>query len=318
MCCSSLCFQEIKKYFKKKCFSEVTNTVVLYQKINFNHINIMKTKSILIIVFTLLISKSVFPQTAFKVNVKGKGAPVLLFPGFGCTGELWNETVAELSKNYECHIFTFAGFGNVPPIENPWLSTIKNEVISYVKTNKIKNATLIGHSLGGTLSLWLASTETNLFKKVIIVDALPATAALMIPNYKGDVIPYDNPQSKMMLAMNQNAFDTMNSQSISYMCLNKEKQKTISEWMKIADRKTYVYGYIDMLNLDLRKDIAKIKIPVVILAATNPDLNTVQKTYKTQYENLPSVKIYYAANSAHFVMYDQPEWFMEKIKSEMQ
>jgi pimeloyl-ACP methyl ester carboxylesterase len=277
----------------------------------------MKTKSILIIAFIFLISKSVFSQTAFKVEVKGKGSPVLLFPGFGCTGEVWNETVAELSKNYECHVFTFAGFGNVPPIEEPWFSTIKDQVISYVKTKKIKNATLIGHSLGGTLSLWLASEETNLFKKLIIVDALPASAALMIPNYKGEIIPYNNPQSKMMLAMDQKAFNAMNSQSTSYMCLNKEKQKTINEWMNIADRKTYVYGYIDMLNLDLRKEISKIKIPVVILAATNPDLNTVQNTYKAQYENLPSVTIYYAANSAHFVMYDQPEWFMDKVKLEL-
>ncbi|OHT45940.1 alpha/beta fold hydrolase [Flavobacterium tructae] len=277
----------------------------------------MKTKSILLIALMLLISKSVFSQTAFKVDVKGKGAPVLLFPGFGCTGEVWNETVAELSKNYECHIFTFAGFGNVPPIEGPWLSTIKNQVVSYVKTKKLKKATLMGHSLGGTLSLWLAAEETNLFKKVIIVDALPASAALMIPNYKGEVIPYDNPQSKMMLGMDQKAFNAMNSQATSYMCLNKEKQKTVNEWMSVADRKTYVYGYIDMLNLDLRKEIAKIKIPVVILAATNPDLATVQNTYKAQYENLPSVKIYYAANSAHFVMYDQPEWFMEKVKSEI-
>ncbi|MDL2141569.1 alpha/beta hydrolase [Flavobacterium tructae] len=277
----------------------------------------MKTKSILLIALMLLISKSVFSQTAFKVDVKGKGAPVLLFPGFGCTGEVWNETVAELSKNYECHIFTFAGFGNVPPIEGPWLSTIKNQVVSYVKTKKLKKATLMGHSLGGTLSLWLAAEETNLFKKVILVDALPASAALMIPNYKGEVIPYDNPQSKMMLGMDQKTFNAMNSQATSYMCLNKEKQKTINEWMSVADRKTYVYGYIDMLNLDLRKEIAKIKIPVVILAATNPDLATVQNTYKAQYENLPSVKIYYAANSAHFVMYDQPEWFMEKVKSEI-
>mgnify|MGYP006149659903 CR=1 FL=1 len=29
-------------------------------------------------------------------------------------------------------------FGNVSPIEEPWLSTIKNEVITYVKTKKIK------------------------------------------------------------------------------------------------------------------------------------------------------------------------------------
>lgn len=277
----------------------------------------MKTKSILIIAFFLLISKSVFAQTAFKVEVKGKGAPIMLFPGFGCTGEVWNETVAELSKNNECHIFTFAGFGNVPPIETPWLATIKDQVISYVKTKKLKNATLVGHSLGGTLSLWLASQETNLFKKLIIVDALPATAALMIPNYKGEIIPYDNPQSKMMLNMDQKAFDGMNSQSTSFMCMNKEKQKTINEWMRLVDRKTYVNGYIDILNLDLRKEISKIKIPVVILAASNPDLATVQNTYKTQYENLPSVKIEYAANSAHFVMYDQPEWFMDKVKLEL-
>lgn len=270
------------------------------------------------IAFILLMSKSVFSHSAFKVQIKGKGSPVLLFPGFGCTGEVWNETVAELSKNYECHIFTFAGFGNVSPIEEPWFSTIKNQVISYVKTKKIKNATLIGHSLGGTLSLWLASEETNLFKKLIIVDALPASAALMIPNYKGEIIQYDNPQSKMMMAMDQKAFSAMNAQLTSYMCLNIEKQKTINEWMNIADRKTFVYGYIDMLNLDLRKEISKIKIPVVILAATNPDLNTVQNTYKVQYENLPSAKILYASKSAHFVMYDQPEWFIEKVKSELQ
>jgi pimeloyl-ACP methyl ester carboxylesterase len=289
----------------------------MYQKRNFKKLNVMKTKSILIIAFILLISKSAFSQTAFKVDVKGKGAPVLLFPGFGCTGEVWNETVAELSKNYECHIFTFAGFGNVPPIEGPWLSTIKDQVIFYVKSKKIKNAVLIGHSLGGTLSLWLASEETNLFKQLILVDALPASAALMIPNYKGEAIPYDNPQSKMMLTMDQNAFNAINSQLTSYMCLNKEKQKTINDWMNSTDRKTYVYGYIDMLNLDLRKEISKIKIPVVILAATNPDLTTVQKTYKDQYENLPSAKILYASKAAHFIMYDQPEWFIENVKSEL-
>ncbi len=278
----------------------------------------MRTKFILVMVFMLLISKSVFSQTGFKVHIRGKGAPILLFPGFGCAGEVWNETVAELSKNYECHIFTFAGFGDVPPIEFPWLSTIKDQVITYVKTKKLKKAILIGHSLGGTLSLWLASEETNLFKKIIIVDALPASAVLMISNYQGEIIPYDNPQSKMMLAMDQNAFNAMNAQSTAYICLNKEKQKVINEWMNMADRKTYVYGYIDMLNVDLRKEIAKIKIPVVILAATHPDINAVQKTYKSQYENLPSVKIFYAKDAAHFVMFDQPEWFMEKLKLEIQ
>lgn len=277
----------------------------------------METKFIVIIVFMLIMSKSVLSNTAFEVDVRGKGEPILLFPGFGCTGEIWDETVAELSKNYECHVFTFAGFGHVPPIEFPWLPTIKDQVITYVKNKNLKKATLIGHSLGGTLSLWLAVEEANLFKKVILIDALPATAALMMPQYKGEVIPYDNPQSKMMLAMDQDAFNAMNAQSTALMCLNKEKQKVIREGMNIADRKTYVYGYIEMLNLDLRQEIAKIKIPVVILAATNQNFSTVQEIYEAQYKNLPSTKIYYAQNSAHFVMFDQPEWFKEIVKLEI-
>lgn len=274
----------------------------------------MKTKLVLLVVLIVLSAQFSTAQKSFSVSVKGKGEPILLFPGFGCTGELWNETVEELSKTNECHIFTFAGFGTVPPIETPWFTTIKNELISYVKDKKLNKPTLLGHSLGGTLSLWLASSETELFKKVILVDALPASAALMIPNYNGEIIEYDNPQSKMMLEMDINSFEAMNSQSISFMCLNKEKHKIITSWMNMADRKTYVHGYIDMLNLDLRKEISKIKIPVVILAATSLGLDIVKSTYKSQYQNLPSVQIHYAENAGHFVMYDQPDWFIKNVK----
>jgi pimeloyl-ACP methyl ester carboxylesterase len=81
-----------------------------------------------------------------------------------------------------------------------------------------------------------------------------------------------------------------------------------------SDRKTYVYGYIDMLNLDLRKDLAKITAPVDILAATFPNKDMVSKTYNDQYKNLPAVRIRYADNASHFVMLDQPEWFISNVK----
>ncbi|MFN3757429.1 MAG: alpha/beta fold hydrolase, partial [Flavobacterium sp.] len=223
----------------------------------------------------------------------------------------------ELSKTHECHIFTFAGFGDVPPIESPWFTTIKEDVIKYTKTNKIKTPTLIGHSLGGTLSYWLAASEPNLFKKIIAIDALPSTAALMIPDYNGEKIPYNNPQSTMILEMDKNAFNNMNAQQVQFMCKNSEKHKFITEMINKADRKTYVYGYIDMLNLDLREEIANIKIPVIILAATFPDLETVKKTYTKQFEKLSSVSIHYAEGAAHFVMFDQPEWYIKSVKENL-
>lgn len=253
-------------------------------------------------------------QNSFKVEVSGNGDPVLLFPGFACPGEIWKETVDRLSQTHQCHVFTFAGFGGVAPIDTPWFSTVKTDLITYVKQKGLKSPTLIGHSLGGTLGLWLAAEETAMFKKVIVVDGLPGAIALMNPMHKkGDKIPYDSPQSKSQLEMDDAAFNQMTGQMVAYMSLNKDKHPLIAEWIKQADRKTYVYGYVDYLNTDLRDDIEKINIPVVVIGATFPSREMVEPNYHKQYEKLRGVKFEFIDNSAHFIMFDQPAAFLQKI-----
>ena len=51
--------------------------------------------------------------------------PILLFPDFSFPGIVWEVAVTELSKTHECHVFTFAGFGDVPAVKTPWLPKIK-------------------------------------------------------------------------------------------------------------------------------------------------------------------------------------------------
>lgn len=250
----------------------------------------------------------------FEVVVKGVGQPILLFPGFACSGEVWNDTVSELSAKYECHIFTFAGFGGVKPIETPWLPKIKDGVRKYVHELQLKNPIIIGHSLGGTLGLWLVSEANNPYAKLIVVDALPSIGALMMPNFKSENMVYDSPYNKQILAMDKRAFEGMANQMAIGMTINVEKQTRIKDWMLQADRETYVYGYTDLLKLDLREDIAKINTAVVILAATQPyGLERAKKTYEEQYKNLGAHTIEYAEGSAHFIMYDKPAWFASQI-----
>lgn len=258
-------------------------------------------------------------QKTFDVKIEGKGEPILLFPGFTCTGDVWNDVVAELSKTNECHIFTFAGFGDVPAIETPWLSKIEVGITNYISINKLEKATIIGHSLGGTLGLWLATDKNSKFNKIIVVDALPSTGALMVPNFKSETIVYDNPYNQRLLDMDANSFEAMATQMASNMSINKDKHALIKAWILMTDRKTYVYGFTDLLKLDLRAAISKITIPVTVLAATQPyGEETVKKTYETQYKNLEGYSIKYANESAHFIMFDQPEWLLNAIKGELQ
>ena len=131
-------------------------------------------KHFILLTFCIVNFSLAAQNTSFNVKVVGKGEPVLLFPGFTCTGDVWNELVSELSKTKECHIFTFAGFGDVPPIEKPWLSKIKADILTYISNEKLENSTIIGHSLGGTLGLWLATEKNASYHKIILVDALPS------------------------------------------------------------------------------------------------------------------------------------------------
>lgn len=273
------------------------------------------------VVFLVLISFSTLLSATdkpFKVEVVGTGDPVLLFPGFACTGEVWNDVVEELSKTNECHIFTFAGFGDVAPIETPWLPKIKTGIENYISENSLEKSTLIGHSLGGSISLWLAADGKYDFNKIIVIDALPSIGALMMPNFKSENMRYDSPYNNKVLAMDEQAFGAMATNMSYGMTSDKDKQQLIKDWILMADKETYVYGYTDLLKLDLREGISKIKVPVTLITATKPYGEAVAKqTVETQYKNLSNYTIKYA-DSAHFIMYDQPEWLLNQIKTELE
>ncbi len=265
------------------------------------------------------ISWSISAQNkAFEVKVSGKGDAILFFPGFTCPGEVWDVLVSELSKTNTCHVFTFAGFGNVPPIEKPWLPKIKQDISQYITDLQLQNATIIGHSLGGALGLWLASEGTFDFNKIIVVDALASTGALMMPDFDSETIVYDNPFNQTLLDMDAKSFALMADQMVVGMTLNKDKHELLKSWIINTDRETYVYGYTDLLKLDLRKVLAQIKVPVTILAATQPyGKENVKKPYEDQYKNLDKYTIKYVTDSAHFIMFDQPEWLLTNIIEEL-
>ncbi len=94
-----------------------------------------------------------------------------------------------------------------------------------------------------------------------------------------------------------------------------DKKEVIKNYILNSDRETYVYGYTDLLKLDLREKLADIKIKTLILGASFPSKETVLSTYENQYANLANKEIFIADNSKHFIMFDQPEWMYEKVNA---
>lgn len=275
-------------------------------------------KKIAVILIACIVHFSTYTHSfgqAIHVEVSGKGQPILFIPGFTVPGEVWEPVVKALESTYECHVMTLAGFGGKEPIGFPWLPQVNEAIKEYILAKNLQGVSIIGHSLGGTVATWLAAQQELNLGQLVLVDALPAAGALMFPDFNPDNLFYDSPYNRQQLAMEDAAFAQMASFMAKGMSIKEAEQNRIQQWMLESDRKTYVYGYTDYLKMDMREGLKNISIPVTIMAATNPYGEAmVRQTNTSQYANLKDYTLVIAEESAHFIMLDKPDWFLDQIQ----
>ena len=253
--------------------------------------------------------------SSFDAKVTGTGSAVIMLPGFTCPADVWDETVTNITTEHEFHLITYAGFGNVSPIEMPWYSSITQELLEYIELNNLNHITLIGHSMGGNLAVDLAASIPEKVSRVILVDAIPCMRELMMPGVEASQIQYESPYNNRILSMTEEAFEQTAAMIAANMVTSKEKKEILKSWILNSDRETYVYGYTDLLKLDQRESLKDISAPVLILGASFPDRDMAMQNFSDQYHNLSHKTILIAPNSRHFVMFDEPDWFYEKLNS---
>ncbi|AXT56059.1 alpha/beta hydrolase [Aquimarina sp. MMG015] len=263
--------------------------------------------------FFLLINLAFSQAPAITIDLSGNGTPIIFLPGFTTPGSVWEETITHLEGNYQNHVVSYAGFDGNTPIAMPWYDTIKKELITYVKENKLTDVIIIGHSMGGNLAIDIAASLPNSIKDLILVDSIPCMRELMMPGVSETQIQYDSPYNKQMLSMNEEQFTQTALMMAQNMTNKKEKVNTLLDWIQTADRETYVYGYTDLLKLDLRKVLDRITAKTLIVGAAFPTIETAKANYEKQYAQLSNKRIEMIPDSKHFIMFDQPELLYEKI-----
>lgn len=259
-------------------------------------------------------SQEIIQKNSFQVTVTSEGPAIFYFPGFSIGGSIFQETIDQLEIKGQNHIFTFAGFDGVNPIEMPWYSTIKEDLKTYIQEQELAEITIIGHSMGGNLALDLAMELPDQVSKLVIIDALPCMREVMMPGVPADALQYDSPYNRQVLNMDAAGFQGYANTMASNMTKDSLGGTKILDWILKADRKTYVYGYTDLLKLDARPGLSKIKAKSLILVAPEPfGEEMVLKNIHSQYQNLSTKSIRVAPKSRHFIMYDNLPWMVNEI-----
>ncbi|MCC5853264.1 MAG: alpha/beta hydrolase [Alkalimonas sp.] len=253
----------------------------------------------------------------FNVAVSGEGPAIILIPGLASSGEVWHSTVEALQADYQLHVLTLAGFGGVAPLtQDAWahgfLPSQRDAIVRYIREQQLDKPVVIGHSLGGYLALALAATASELIGGAINVDGLPALGALFAETAANS--PSESTESNAAPAN----FDPM--AMAKGMANNESWHQRIVNDMFRSDGQTSGRVMGELMQADLRPQLASIRVPVLTLGAlqhgapySSPE--QVQANYEHQLANAPAQfhRFAFVADSKHFIMADAPEWLHQQI-----
>jgi len=252
----------------------------------------------------------------FTVRVVGKGQPMLLIPGLTCPGAVWDETVARYQKQYQCHIVSLAGFGGTaaPASTSQLLLNVRDQLLAYIKTQKLDKPVVVGHSLGGFMGLWLSTTEPTTLGPLVIVDSLPFLAAAQNASLTADAAKPIAEGMRQQMSKGKNSMTNARQMSAS-LVIDTARVTQLTRWSVASDMPTVAQAMYDLFTTDLRQDIARIQQPVLVLgawAAYQQYGSTKESTkaiFEQQYARLPQHRIEMSEAGRHFLMYDDTAWF---------
>ena len=253
-----------------------------------------------------------------RVIKTGQGEPLVLMHTIRTQIEYFSEMIPYYAKKYTLYAVDLPGHGQSSinkkiNYDEPYLRKSMIEVINQLG---ISNITLVGESIGATLSLTIAATLPNKIKQVIAVNTYDYETRYADGIRRGNFIAnfmmwnYSIPINGAIFAALENRFFlglVMNGGVTNI--------KKIPSWLiKLFDQTGHRpgYGYLGRNILKNWRSWAKapthyqqIKCPVILVYGEN-DWSTKQERLAT-IAKIPNAKIETVPNSGHFLSIDNPD-----------
>jgi pimeloyl-ACP methyl ester carboxylesterase len=248
----------------------------------------------------------------FSDEIVGSGPDLVFIPGLTAARATWKATADRLKAHHRLHLIQIAGFAGEPVRGNASgevLVPAAEAIDAYLAEQHLTPATLIGHSLGGTMALYLAEHHGDHLKKILLVDALPFFGVTM--GGPSATIDSVKPMADMFRASTQPAPNP--DQMIARFVTAPADRALVVGWGAASDPGTVNRAIADDLTLDMRPGLAAIAVPVTLLYPDNvpngAPPGAVDAMYQAIFAPMPHKTLIRIDNARHFIMLDQPAQF---------
>ena len=206
------------------------------------------------------------------------------------------------------------GFGGDDPganLQDGVLAGIVDDLVRYLRDNRIERPAVIGHSMGGLVGMLLARDHPERVGRLMVIDSLPFFGVLISPAATPETVRPVAEQLRTMLQA-----QTGPQPVPPAMSLTEGARSRISAWMNAANHRVAGQAIYEDATSDLRADVPAIgRVPTTVLYAV-PDQATgamFRNVFTSAYAAAPSTRLVPVEHSAHFIMLDQPERFRSEV-----
>lgn len=250
------------------------------------------------------------------VDLLGSGSPVVLIPGLSSPRETWDGVAQTLSSGHRVIVVQVNGFAGDDPHGNlkpGILDGVVADLHAYLAHEKLAGTAVVGHSLGGLVALKLALAHPGDAGRLMIVDALPFYGRLFGPAVTPAMLePRGAAMRDAIAATYGKPADEAAAQKVADgLALKPASRAAVKGWAMKADPRVTGQAMYEDLTTDVTADLPRIAVPVTLVVPYKDAASQAKADalYRDAYTGAAQLTVVEVADSAHFVMLDQPAAF---------
>ena len=254
----------------------------------------------------------------FNVSIQGRGQDVVFIHGLAASPECWDGAEEFLGPDVRSHLLHMRGFSGLAPsgFTEPmnFLTPMADAIAAYIHTLKAGPVAVVGHSMGGLVSLILARDHADVVDRLMVVD-VPAFFSVLINPFAtaGTFAGIAQHARRNYAAKSGVQLEEELLTNTPKLVSDPGQVERIVRWGLTSDTETVADVMAEVMVTDLRGDMARIVAPVDVIYAWDKSGHAsrmgIDQVYASAYAGLAQARRVRIDDARHYVMLDQPAEF---------
>jgi pimeloyl-ACP methyl ester carboxylesterase len=249
-------------------------------------------------------------QGSLHYEVSGRGRPVVLLHGYLGSWGLWQSTMEQLGASFRTYAVDFWGFGESGARRPSYaVDDFVTLVDQFMEQMGIACAPLVGHSMGGSVALLVASRYPDrVTQAVAIASPIVGSSLRFFPRVFG--------RRSVGWLMHKNLWLYRRLYRLLGPMYSRDPN-----WADMMDRdvshvklEAFFSSIGSLRSIDLRPVLRRIAVPVLGMYGGRDNVVHPEQ-WRLLKQGIPASAVEHFPESGHFIMLDEPKDFMQRLRS---